>query len=216
MVPYSSSSPWMASTGQSMPGRIVAADVPAVETRVEPDVGPAVERLARVAMVLAEPLGRSVVLEALRRLFDGLQADRLDEDVRRHRRDRLHRMPAPAWISAMEAPSEWPIRIGFSMFKLLEDLRKGSRRFVVHEAHGALAAPARTSDCAVAVAVVTRLGSRWPRRLRREVAPLADRAEAFVQEHQRRPARPLADPFVVERAAGRLHRGHEANLARGR
>src|SRR5688500_17527526 len=62
---------------------------------------------------------------------------------------------------------------------------------------------------AVAVAVVDeRAGAGGGGDARREVAPLPDRAQPFVQEHQRWLAALLAHPFVAERAARRLQKSH--------
>src|SRR5437660_7165588 len=60
--------------------QIVVADVPALEVLVEPDVGPAVERLARIAVVAAELFSEIGGLELLRGSDDGIEAQRLDED----------------------------------------------------------------------------------------------------------------------------------------
>src|SRR5205085_8428186 len=50
---------------------------------------------------------------------------------------------------------------------------------------------------------------------RRKVAPLPDRAEAFMQEDERRHARlRLAEPFICDRATRRARERHAANLAR--
>ena len=49
---------------------------------------------------------------------------------------------------------------------------------------------------------------------RREVAPLPDRAEPFVQEDQHRAGAVALDPFVVELTPGRDHARHESRVAR--
>src|SRR3954464_5816689 len=70
--------------------QVVFADIPADEVRVEPDVGPAIEGLARIAMVLGE-LGCEIgFLEGFLDLKNGFQTHRLDEHVRRHRHHRLY------------------------------------------------------------------------------------------------------------------------------
>src|SRR4051812_9862537 len=72
--------------------QVVVTNIPTDEVRVEPDVGPAVEGLARIAMVLAE-LGCEIgFLEDLLDLKNGFQTHRLDEHVRRHRNHRLYRI----------------------------------------------------------------------------------------------------------------------------
>ena len=98
----------------------------------------------------------------------------------------------------MEAPSEWPMRIGFSTFRLVQQLGQSNECLVMHEAHRALLF-LQDVRVAVAIAVVDQRAPAGRRGdLRREIAPLPDRAEAFVQEHQRRLAGLLADPFVGE------------------
>src|SRR5207248_9519688 len=48
-----------------------------------------------------------------------------------------------------------------------------------------------------------------------EIAPLADRAESFVEEDQRRLAAVgITDPFIGDRAARRSRKRHAANVAR--
>src|SRR3954463_1531968 len=70
----------------------------------------------------------------------------------------------------------------------------------------------------VAVAVVDeRATTAGLRHASRKIAPLPDRAQAFVQKHERR-ACPLirgfaTDPFIGERVARRFHRWHAAILA---
>ena len=58
--------------------QVVVADVPAAELRIKPDLGPAVEGLARVPVVAAELLGEVGGLEGVRRLADRRDADWLD------------------------------------------------------------------------------------------------------------------------------------------
>ena len=59
-VPYSSSMPWIASTGQRM-AIDLGLDVPLRERPVQPDVVPAPEGGVGIVVVAAEPLRRSVV-----------------------------------------------------------------------------------------------------------------------------------------------------------
>src|SRR5882762_5603644 len=59
-------------------------DVPAAESRIEPDVVPSPERLRRVGMIAAELLREVRALEGRLRFGDALDADILHEHVGRH------------------------------------------------------------------------------------------------------------------------------------
>src|SRR5260221_7195661 len=75
--------------------QVVIADVPALESRIEPHVGPAIEGLAGVPVVAAEPSAELAPLESFGSLADRSQAERLDEDVRGHGDPAVDRGPAP-------------------------------------------------------------------------------------------------------------------------
>ena len=103
MVPYSSSKPWIARTGERTPGRYSSRMSQPLELRVEPHVGPAVERLARVAVVAAELLGEIGALEgsvALR--IEEMQIGSMKTCGAIATTPRAGD-PAPAWISAIDA-----------------------------------------------------------------------------------------------------------------
>src|SRR3954454_25259004 len=83
----------------------------------------------------------------------------------------------------------------------------------MHEAHLPLVV-LQNVRLAVAVALVDeRSAAGGLRHARREIAPLRDGAEAFVQENQRRPGACAPDPFIRERVARRLYPWHAASLA---
>src|SRR5438552_19190836 len=59
-------------------------DVPAAESRIEPDIVPSPECLRGVGVIAAELLREVRALEGGLRLGDALHADVFDEDMRRH------------------------------------------------------------------------------------------------------------------------------------
>ena len=96
-----------------------------------------------------------------------------------------------------------------------EELGQGVQRLIVHEAHGAFRFREHLR-LPIAIPVVNeRAAAGRGRNLRREVAPLPDRAESFVEKYQRRlAARTITRPFVSDRAARRSRERHAANVAR--
>src|ERR1051325_2313637 len=140
---------------------------------------------------------------------DGTEADRLDEDVRRHR----HHAAGAMSRAGMDEGDRGAVRMPYQD-RVLDgetpaQLRQRDERLVVHEAN----IPARLGEhlgLAVAVAVVDEHpAAGGGGRFRRKVAPLADRAQPFVEKKQGRPGPGVAfDPFVAERAPGRFHNRH--------
>jgi hypothetical protein len=145
--------------------------------RIEPDVGPSHRKSCAHRGGTGEPrrqVGR----------FEGFALSWMEsrqigsmKNVRRHRdHARVPDVPAPAWMSAIEAPSECPTRIASSIPSRWRSFGQRDERFVVHEAHVARGS-ASTSDLAVTVAVVDeRLAAGRGGRLHVKVAPLPDRA----------------------------------------
>src|SRR5687768_17124561 len=81
--------------GYGDPSQVLLADVPAPEVFFGPDVGPAVEGLARVAVIAPELLRQVGGFEGLLCLLDRRQADRLDENMRRHHRHAARLVAGP-------------------------------------------------------------------------------------------------------------------------
>src|SRR5881396_2333341 len=82
IVPYSSSKPWIASTGQCIRGRTSSMFQLLKSGCIQMSFPP--ERLRRVGMIAAELLRKVGVFEGGLRLRDALHADVFDEDMGRH------------------------------------------------------------------------------------------------------------------------------------
>ena len=135
-------------------------------------------------MVAGHALAQLALLELAARLADRRDGDVLDDHVRRQQRDAGRRGGAPAWMSAIEAPSLWPTRIGSRASSCARSAGRTSsasswKNAGVRGARGrvrAAVAEAREGDHAAPGRLVQRL---------REPAPQPDRAEPLVQEHER-------------------------------
>src|SRR5689334_9464678 len=95
--------------------------------------------------------------------------------------------------------------------QFLENFREKKQSLLVHEIH---ADPRLGEDVGVAVAVAIvdqRAAAGRARDLRGEVAPLPDRAQALMEEDERRIL--AQDPVHLERMAAGGNMGHESRLA---
>src|SRR5438552_2134031 len=189
--------------------REVFGDVPAPELGIAPDVGPAVEGSLRVAVVAPELVRQLGRFKSACGPDDRANADRLDEHVRRHRHHGLHLVPCSCMDQGNGSTVGVADQDGIFDFQAGKNFGQGKHGFVVHESHAA-SGLLQHVGLPVAVAVVhERAAAEGLSHVLREVAPLPDRAETFVQEHQHRPAAPLCpDPFILERAAGRRYARH--------
>src|SRR5260221_3606745 len=158
-------------------------DVPAPEVWIEPDVVPSPERLRRVGMIAAELLREIRALEGRLRFGDALDADVLDEHVRRHHHQPfdavIHRRVDKRDRTAVGMPDEDRVADA----EALEQLRQDLQRFDMHVIDRAL--PAQHLGLTVAVARVDHRGAAGcGSRLPREIAPHRDRAQALVEKDQ--------------------------------
>ena len=159
-------------------------DVPAPEVRMQPDVVPPPESLRRVGMIAAELLRQVRALEGRLRLGDAPHADVLDENMGRHDHQPLdavaHRRVDERDRSAVGMAHENRTLDA----EPLEQLRQDFEGFDVHVVDRAR--PAKNFGLTVAVARVDHRGAAGCRgRLLREIAPHRDRAQAFVEKHER-------------------------------
>ena len=194
-VPYSSSMPWMASSGQRMRLEL-GLDVPGAERpgparcRFQPQKAESTSswwRARRCAQVGAA--------EGLARALDAGDRHVLDEEVRRQhdRAGHARRGSAPRSSSAIEPPSLWPNSQGGSRrcASASQQRRQHFVRLAVHEVDApALVGRARRRAAVAGARIDQAAAAGRVAQLAREVAPHRARAQAFVQEdEQRRAAR---------------------------
>src|SRR5712675_1802162 len=158
-------------------------DVPTPEVRVQPNIVPSPERLRRVGVIAAELLREVRALEGRLRFGDALDADVLDEDVRRHNHQPpdapAHRRVDKRDRTAVGMPDENRLADA----EPLEQLRQDLERLDMHVVDRAR--PAQHFGLTVAVARVDHRGAAGRRsRLPREIAPHRDRAQAFMEKDQ--------------------------------
>ena len=207
----------------------VALDVPGAELGREPGVVPAAEGRVGVGVVLRQAGAQVRRLEGVAGELDAPDRDVLDEEMRR---DRDHAGHGKA--RGMEQGDRAAVAVPEQPRPLDADRGEERGQHLVGLAVHEVGLPA----------LVARLGRRVPvavaredeageavreAELARELPPHRDRAQALVQEHDRRRfAARRADPLVFEmdlpaapgqageRAPRRQRRAHEAALARSR
>ena len=135
-------------------------------------------------MIAAELLREVRALESGLRLGDALNADILDEHVRRHD----HQPPDAAFHRRVDERDRSAVGMAHENRVLdaepLEQLRQDFERFDVHVVDRARRA--QHFGLTVAVARVDHRGAAGCRnRLLREIAPHRDRAQPFVEKHER-------------------------------
>ncbi len=145
-------------------------------------------------------------LECLLRGGDARYADVLDEHVRRHRHQALQRMTRTRVDERNRCAVAVPDQDRAFYAELAQQFGQGFERLAVHEIdavrllqHVGLAmAVARVDDCGQTGGFGDAVG---------KIAPLADRAQAFVQEHHGRAVGGRADAAVFEAAAENIDEG---------
>ena len=170
-------------------------DVPAAESRIEPDIVPSPECLGRVGVIAAELLREVGALEGGLRLGDARHADVLDEHVRRHD----HQASDAVFRGCINEGDRSAVGMAHENrvadAEPLEQLGQDLERFDVHVVDRARLA--QHLGLAVAVARVDHGGAAGRRsRFLREIAPHRDRAQTFVEKDQSRRIPILAGNFL--------------------
>ena len=229
-VPYSSSSPCTASTGQAMVA-ISASMFQCAERRAQPDVVPAPEGRVGVVVVAREARAQVGRLVGVARLLDARDRDVLDEDVRRHHDD-AGRPDGARRAAARSSRRRCGRRARAARCRACAKQRRQHLvRLAVHEVGRPSARRRGWRRAAVAVAREDEAAQAVLARRTRAGSPSTSRASRGLRAGRRRPApsprgapthacsisRRAAAPVEPRRAASRRsRRGHDAAPRRSR
>ncbi len=192
--------------------RQLGLDVPVAELRIEPAVVPAEKGAVGIVVHAGQRLPELAVLPCLARDADALDRHVLDEDMRRHDRDR-----ARSVARGVEQRDRPAVAVADEQRRVDAEFREQGRQ---HDPRLAMeivgAAPLRERRrAAVAAARIDEAGRGEPvAHGARKIAPARDRAQPFVQEDERRGAAFRRDAEDLEPLVGDLDES-DRHAARG-
>jgi hypothetical protein len=183
-------------------------DRPAAEPGAQPDVVPAAEGAVDVVVVSGQARAQVAAVVCVAGGGDGGHRDVLDHDVGREQDEGGDAAVAASGMDQGDRPAvAVPEEDRPPHSERVEELGQHDQRFVVHEAGGARSAQRRG-----AAVPVPRVGehvvARGPGDLPWEVPPHRDRAQAFVEHDDLRPAAAARDALVLDAAARHRRQRH--------